>query len=119
MLVQQKKDFYYFFILKIYSTKNEIKVNNPNKIRTTWYEEDGLYDIHFGFNIDEYNYYAHIDTNKPDEVNIFINRDVFSGENEYHNLRRYLDKRNIKYNIDEDADSLFITLDKDNFNIIK
>lgn len=102
-----------------YSTKNEIKVNNPNKIRTTWYEEDGLYDIHFGFNIDEYNYYAHIDTNKPDEVNIFINRDVFSGENEYHNLRKYLDKRNIKYNIDEDADSLFITLDKDNFNIIK
>ena len=102
-----------------YSTKNEIKVNNPNKIRTTWYEEDGLYDIHFGFNIDKYNYYAHIDTNKPDEVNIFINRDVFSGENEYHNLRKYLDKRNIKYNIDEDADSLFITLDKDNFNIIK
>ena len=106
-------------ILKDKFNIQEIKVNNPNKIRTTWYEEDGLYDIHFGFNIDEYNYYAHIDTNKPDEVNIFINRDVFSGENEYHNLRKYLDKRNIKYNIDEDADSLFITLDKDNFNIIK
>jgi len=75
--------------------------------------------IHFGFNIDKYNYYAYIDTNKPDEVNIFINRDVFSGENKYNNLIKYLDKKNIKYTTDEDADSLFIELDKDNFNIIK
>jgi len=99
----------------------EIKVVNPNLIKSTWYEEDGFDDIHFGFNINGYDYYAHIDVSEPDEVTVIIDKAAHSGANEYDNLIKYLDKRNIKYIEDEDTEEEvhYIDLNKNNFNIIK